>query len=60
MSGLEQFKADKQRARDIAANLMRFVDLSFYDKELIKRSLIMFADQDETKQNLLRLGEKKI
>lgn len=55
-SALEQFKDDKRRALAIAGHLMHFVDLSYYDKEIIKRSLIMFALQDEQKQNCLVVG----
>lgn len=56
LSALDQFLEDKRRAKAIASNLMYFVDLNGGDKDIIKRALMLFADQDESKQNCLRVG----
>lgn len=64
MSALEQFKKEKELARGFADSIEGGCELQLLNglmlRPLLVRLLRMFADQDETKQNLLRLGENKI
>lgn len=53
---LENYLANKRRAKAIANNLMGYIDLCESDRAIVKTALEQYALQDEAKQNSLVVG----